>query len=56
MFGLTRQKPHHYREMLRIVSENRDELLDDRGHDSIEPDYKATVTLAPLPSVGGAAV
>src|SRR5260221_11992869 len=26
MFGLGRQKPHHYREMLKIVWENRDEL------------------------------
>src|SRR3954469_20166634 len=26
MFGLGRQKPHHYREMLRIVWENRDQL------------------------------
>src|SRR5215467_9945769 len=26
MFGLGRQKPHHYREMARIVWENRDEL------------------------------
>ena len=25
-FGLQRQKPHHYREMARIVWENRDEL------------------------------
>src|SRR3954454_10506880 len=26
MFGLGRQKPHHYREMAKIVWENRDEL------------------------------
>src|SRR5882757_5074547 len=26
MFGLGRQKPHHYREMLKIVWENRDQL------------------------------
>src|SRR5713101_1761400 len=26
MFGLGRQKPHHYREMLRIAWENRDQL------------------------------
>jgi molybdopterin-dependent oxidoreductase alpha subunit len=26
MFGMGRQKPHHYREMLKIVWENRDEL------------------------------
>ena len=26
LFGLTRQKPRHYRDMLRIVWENRDEL------------------------------
>src|SRR3954462_177683 len=26
MFGLGRQKPHHYREMLKIAWENRDEL------------------------------
>ena len=26
MFGIGRQKPHHYREMLKIVWENRDEL------------------------------
>src|SRR4051812_16749098 len=26
MFGLARQKPHHYREMLKIVWENRTEL------------------------------
>src|SRR5450759_593480 len=26
MFGLGRRKPHHYREMLKIVWENRDEL------------------------------
>ena len=26
LFGLGRQKPHHYREMLRIVWDNRDEL------------------------------
>src|SRR3954462_12550694 len=26
MFGLGRQKPHHYREMLKIVWENRAEL------------------------------
>ena len=26
MFGLGQQKPHHYREMLKIVWENRDEL------------------------------
>src|ERR671928_560450 len=26
MFGLGRQKPHHYREMARIAWENRDEL------------------------------
>src|SRR5215510_13454994 len=26
IFGLGRQKPHHYREMLRIAWENRDEL------------------------------
>src|SRR5262247_3040237 len=26
MFGIGRQKPHHYREMLRVAWENRDEL------------------------------
>src|SRR5260370_29922966 len=26
MFGLGRQKPHHYREMLKVAWENRDEL------------------------------
>src|SRR5205809_7093683 len=26
LFGLGRQKPHHYREMARIVWENRDQL------------------------------
>src|SRR5215207_3967600 len=26
LFGLGRQKPHHYREMVRIVWENRDQL------------------------------
>src|SRR5690349_11355314 len=26
IFGLTEQKPHHYREMLRIAWENRDQL------------------------------
>src|SRR5215510_1003385 len=26
MFGIGRQKPHHYREMLRVAWDNRDEL------------------------------
>src|SRR5215217_5682162 len=26
MFGLGRQKPHHYREMIKVAWENRDEL------------------------------